>query len=581
MDRTWLCSVLFMDIVDYSSQSVESQMKWKTRFNGYLAEAIQDTPKDERVILDTGDGAAVCFLGSPEPAMFAALHLSQSFTKDAREQPQGLRVRIGVNLGPVKLVKDINGSLNAIGDGINAGQRVMSFAQANQILVSQSFFEVVSRLSDDYKALFKLRGVETDKHVREHTVYSLLPPGSDAPTPPPSIADGVAIPVGNSKSTPVSVSTPPAVALPTPAAAAPPSPQKRSMAPILIGAVVVVVLAAGAALAWRFAGSGGSRSDRPAATNSAATSTPAHPTQNTPAPAQNIPAPAPQQVATNTPPPSPAVTSPSTVTQPAATTPAQPPPAPPAKEKAIVKETAPAPKPEKTKVAANPPPNAATPSSTPAKTNAVPAPVTDAKVAAFYDDGMRLIDQQKPAEALPQFDQAIRANANDVYSYLGRARAHRMMNQFDMSMQDCNAAIRLRPQDPQVFFCRGLTQMMTKQFDQAVRDYSEAIRLNPSFVLAYDGRGNAYINLQQWDRALQDFTQALQLKPSNAQAHLRRALVYENLQQYSKAIQDYDQAIQIEPGNARAYNLRANAKSMSGDGRGAAADRNYAKQLKQ
>jgi len=110
MDRTWLCSVLFMDIVKYSSQSVELQMKWKKRFNGYLAEAIQDVPESERVILDTGDGAAVCFLGAPEAAMFAALQLRRSFALDEREQQPGLRVRLGINLGPVKLVKDINGA---------------------------------------------------------------------------------------------------------------------------------------------------------------------------------------------------------------------------------------------------------------------------------------------------------------------------------------------------------------------------------------------------------------------------------------------------------------------------------------
>ncbi len=64
MNRTWLCSVVFMDIVNYSSQSTELQIKWKDRFNGYLASAIKDVPEDERVILDTGDGAATCFLGA-------------------------------------------------------------------------------------------------------------------------------------------------------------------------------------------------------------------------------------------------------------------------------------------------------------------------------------------------------------------------------------------------------------------------------------------------------------------------------------------------------------------------------------
>ena len=112
----------------------------------------------ERVILDTGDGAAICFLGAPEAAMFAALHLCRSFVFDERDQKPGLRVRVGINLGPVKLVKDINGALNAIGDGINAGQRIMGFAAENQILVSQSFFEVVSRLSDDYKTTLRVEG---------------------------------------------------------------------------------------------------------------------------------------------------------------------------------------------------------------------------------------------------------------------------------------------------------------------------------------------------------------------------------------------------------------------------------------
>ena len=87
-------------------------------------------------------------------------------------------------------MKDFNGALNAIGDGINAGQRIMSFASENQILVSQSFYEVVSRMSDDYKLMFQLKGVETDKHVREHTVYHLTPPGSQTREQTVANADG-------------------------------------------------------------------------------------------------------------------------------------------------------------------------------------------------------------------------------------------------------------------------------------------------------------------------------------------------------------------------------------------------------
>ncbi len=174
VDRTWLCSVVFVDIVHYSVQSVELQMSWKERLNRYLGEAIQDVPEQDRVILDTGDGAALCFLGDPEAAMFCALRLLGSLVQEEPKQDSVMRARVGINLGPVKLVRDINGNLNAIGDGINVGERVMSFAKDNQILVSRSFYEVVSCLSESYSHLFKFEGVRRDKHVREHTVYELL-----------------------------------------------------------------------------------------------------------------------------------------------------------------------------------------------------------------------------------------------------------------------------------------------------------------------------------------------------------------------------------------------------------------------
>ena len=81
---------------------------------------------------------------------------------------------MGVNLGPVRLVKDLNGQMNIIGDGINVAQRVMSFSRPGQLLVSRSFYEVVSCLSRDYANLFRHEGSRTDKHVREHEVYAVV-----------------------------------------------------------------------------------------------------------------------------------------------------------------------------------------------------------------------------------------------------------------------------------------------------------------------------------------------------------------------------------------------------------------------
>lgn len=176
-NKTIMCSVLFLDIVEYSKKSVAGQISLKDRFNSYLSEAICEVPMTDRIILDTGDGAAINFLGDVEDALKAALSLRESLLNEAPDVDYPLLVRMGINLGPVRLVRDINGQPNIVGDGINVAQRVMGFADVAQILVSRSYYDAVSRLSPQYAGMFHYQGSRTDKHVREHEVYAIGYPG--------------------------------------------------------------------------------------------------------------------------------------------------------------------------------------------------------------------------------------------------------------------------------------------------------------------------------------------------------------------------------------------------------------------
>jgi class 3 adenylate cyclase len=176
-NKTIVCSVFFLDIVEYSKKSVSGQISLKERFNDFLAIAIRDVPVADRIILDTGDGAAISFLGDIEDALQAALSVRSSLLSEGGRMDPPLLVRMGINLGPVRLVKDINGQPNIVGDGINVAQRVMGFADSGQILVSRSYYDAVSRLSQEYAGMFHYQGARTDKHVREHEVYAIGYPG--------------------------------------------------------------------------------------------------------------------------------------------------------------------------------------------------------------------------------------------------------------------------------------------------------------------------------------------------------------------------------------------------------------------
>jgi class 3 adenylate cyclase len=172
-NQTWLSTIVFTDIVGYSKRSVGQQIEIKEHFNQLISEAIVDVDREDRVVLDTGDGVALCMLGDPEVAIKASMELRNRVLMPQMSAPIPYEIRTGVNLGPVRLVTDINNQYNVLGDGINTAQRIMSFAGSNQMLVSRSFYDVAWCLSDEYSNLFQYLGVRKDKHEREHVLYEV------------------------------------------------------------------------------------------------------------------------------------------------------------------------------------------------------------------------------------------------------------------------------------------------------------------------------------------------------------------------------------------------------------------------
>ncbi len=181
--RTTTAAVLFLDIAGYTKQSDSKQLELKEEFNGLLTESLASLGSGERISLDTGDGAAIGFLQHPADALESAVRFRTKLIANKHFDYPDLRIRFGIHLGPVSLVKDMNGQINMLGDGINSAQRVMSFAGLDQILVSRAYFDFVSSMSDEYDELFRYRGSQQDKHGREYRVYELIDGEENAQAP--------------------------------------------------------------------------------------------------------------------------------------------------------------------------------------------------------------------------------------------------------------------------------------------------------------------------------------------------------------------------------------------------------------
>src|SRR5438270_9304578 len=127
--------VLFIDIVGYSKRLIDDQRELQQQLNEIVRNTEQFRSAEaarKLVRLPTGDGMALVFFTSPEAPVQCALEISEAL----QSYPQ-LRLRMGINTGPVSGLADVNDRSNIAGAGINVAQRVMDIGDARHILLSK------------------------------------------------------------------------------------------------------------------------------------------------------------------------------------------------------------------------------------------------------------------------------------------------------------------------------------------------------------------------------------------------------------------------------------------------------------
>ena len=137
------------------------------------------------IALPTGDGMALAFLHEAEPRWNRATLLSLVLRLLRWAHGSGMRLRVGLHVGAVQLVNDINGRSNVCGDTINYAQRVMDAANGQQVLFSEEAFREYigppdtvldgAPLPDGVKARFRGPFEVFAKHRVQIPVYAMVP----------------------------------------------------------------------------------------------------------------------------------------------------------------------------------------------------------------------------------------------------------------------------------------------------------------------------------------------------------------------------------------------------------------------
>jgi class 3 adenylate cyclase len=134
-----------------------------------LTDSFKQRETGTTLVLPTGDGMAIGFDDSPEKPLNLAIEVHRGLNRynSQRKKEDKVELRIGLDSGPVYIIKDLNGNENVWGPGIIMARRVMDLAESMNIVASASFANNVKMLRPEYRNILYPAGNYKIKHHQE------------------------------------------------------------------------------------------------------------------------------------------------------------------------------------------------------------------------------------------------------------------------------------------------------------------------------------------------------------------------------------------------------------------------------
>lgn len=143
-------------------------------------EVFNQRDPDTTLILPTGDGMAIGFSDSPEKPLLLALELHKDlyrYNEQKTKERDRMYIRVGLDTGPVYIIKDLNGKENVWGPGIIMARRVMDLARDMNIIASSRIANDIRTLRPEYKNILHPIGDYSLKHGVKILIYNIYGEG--------------------------------------------------------------------------------------------------------------------------------------------------------------------------------------------------------------------------------------------------------------------------------------------------------------------------------------------------------------------------------------------------------------------
>lgn len=183
---------------------------------------------------------------------------------------------------------------------------------------------------------------------------------------------------------------------------------------------------------------------------------------------------------------------------------------------------------------------------------------------AYYNEGNALKRLGRLPEAIARYEQALKLNPRLPDAQVALGEALEGTGRPEEAMAHFRAAIRLAPKNTDAHNDLGLALADAGRLPDAIAEYHAALAVNPALPEVRNNLGNALRALGRMPEAIAQYQEALQLNPKFAAAHNDLGNAYRELDRQADAIAQYEQALKIDSTVAEVHNNLGISLLMSG-----------------
>jgi tetratricopeptide (TPR) repeat protein len=189
--------------------------------------------------------------------------------------------------------------------------------------------------------------------------------------------------------------------------------------------------------------------------------------------------------------------------------------------------------------------------------------VTEGNYMAHYNLGNLYGREDKLAEAVQQYEAALRAEPNYAEAENNLGTILLRLRRFDEAIAHHAAAVRIRPEYLYYFNLANAYADAGKS-TEAIAQYQQALRLDPSSSAAHHNLGLVLQGQGRSQEAMAEFRAALQLQPDYESAEHNLANRLADAGRLDEAIAHYLAAIRLDAKHAESYNGLGICYAMQG-----------------